>query len=188
MRDLTMNPTPELAAVMADAQRFPANFQSLHLATSNDRGEPEASYAPYLEHEGSYYVYVSELSAHTGNLAATGRCSVLFIESETQAKHLFARRRLTLQCVAQECPRDGSAFEPLMDRFAAKFGNFVGMLRKLTDFHLYQLSPQSGAYVAGFAQAYTLEGDGLREIRHRQEQGHRSPDRTTTQAMDALTP
>ncbi len=182
-----MSQSPDLNAVMDECRRFPGHFQSLHLATCNAAGEPEASYAAYVEHDGSYYVYTSELSAHTANLAASGCCSLLFIESEAEAKHLFARRRLTLQCKAMEIHRESPDFEPLMDRFVAKFGNFMGMMRKLADFHLYQLQPQSGSYVAGFAQAYTLEGEGLREIKHRKEQGHRSPDKVTAAAMDAMT-
>jgi putative heme iron utilization protein len=181
-----MSQAPDLHAVMDECRKFPGLFQSLHLATCNAAGEPEASYAAYVEYDGSYYVYTSELSAHTANLAASGRCSVLFIESEAQAKHLFARRRLTLQCTALECHRDSPEFEPLMDMFVQKFGSFMEMMRKLADFHLYQLRPQSGGYVAGFAQAYTLEGDGLREIKHRNEQGHRSPDNATAKAMDAV--
>lgn len=180
-----MRHAPDLNAVMDECRKFPGHFQSLHLATCNSAGEPEASYATYVEHEGYYYIYISELSAHTANLAASGCGSVLFIESETEAKHLFARRRLTLQCRAVECRRDSPEFEPLLDMFVQKFGNFMGMMRKLSDFHLYQLRPISGGYVAGFAQAYILEGDGLCEIRHRQEQGHRSPDKATATAMDA---
>jgi putative heme iron utilization protein len=185
---MTMSQSPDLNAVMDECRKFPGLFQSLHLATCNAAGEPEASYATYVEHDGRYYIYVSELSAHTANLAAAGRCSVLFIESEGDAKHLFARRRLTLQCAAIECRRDSPEFEPLLDKFVEKFGNFMGMLRKLADFHLYQLRPQSGGYVAGFAQAYTLEGDGLSQIRHRKDQGHRNPDNATAAAMDAVAP
>jgi putative heme iron utilization protein len=168
-----MTQTIDLSAVLDECQQFPRKFQSLHLATCNTLVEPEASYAAYVEHDGSYFVYVSELSAHTVNLATQGWCSVLFIESEAEAKHLFARRRLTLQCMATECSRDTPEFEARMDMFTQKFGDFMGMMRRLTDFHLYQLKPQSGAYVAGFAQAFTLEGEGLLTIKHRTEQGHR---------------
>lgn len=178
-------PTP-LDAVLQECRQFPANFRSLQLATCNATGEPEASYAAYVAHEGNYYIYTSELSAHTGNLSATGRCSVMFIESEAEAKHLFARRRLTLQCKAIECHRDTAAFDTIMNQFVDTFGSFMSMMRKLTDFHLYELQPVSGAYVAGFAKAYTLHGTGLSQITHRQEQGHRSPDKATSSAMDAM--
>ena len=182
-----MNHPPDLNAVLAECRQFPGRFQSLHLATCNATGTPEASYAAYVEHRGCYYIYTSELSAHTANLAACGRCSVLFIESEAEARHLFARRRLTLQCTAIECHRDGPEFEPLMDLFIQKFGQFMGMMQKLQDFHLFQLRPQSGAYVAGFAQAYTLEGEDLRTIRPRTDQGHRSQGKTPAAALEAVT-
>ena len=179
-----MSQIPDLVAVQEECRQFPGLFQSLHLATCNADAEPEASYAAYVEHQGCYYVYTSELSAHTANLAARGRCSVMFIESEDQARHLFARRRLTLQCTATACPRGSAEFDLILDRFVEQFGAFMAMLRKLGDFHLYRLQPLSGACVAGFAQAYTLQGVGLSEIRHRSEQGHRSPDRATALALD----
>ena len=182
-----MNQAPDLNAVLAECRQFPGRFQSLHLATCNTTCTPEASYAAYVEHLGCYYIYTSELSAHTANLVASGRCSVLFIESEAEARHLFARRRLTLQCTAIECHRDAAGFEPLMGLFIQKFGQFMGMMQKLLDFHLFQLRPQSGTFVAGFAQAYTLEGEGLCAIRPRMEQGHRSQDKTPAAALEAVT-
>lgn len=181
-----MSSLPDLQQVLAESRQFPALFESLHLASCDPAGLPEASYAPYLAHDGAYWVYTSELSAHTANLAATGRCSVLFIESEAQARHLFARRRLTLQCTAHEQARASACFEQVMDGFEAKFGSFMRMLRQLEDFHLYALRAHSGSYVAGFARAYTLQGEDLGEIAHRREQGHRSPDASTRRAMDAL--
>lgn len=183
-----MDPKPDLNAVMAECKSFPQRFESLHLATCNAAGEPEASYAPYVEVDGNYYIYTSELSAHTANLAQSGRCSVLFIESEAEAKLLFARQRLTVQCRVSECPRDSAEFESLMDRFVEKFGNFMSMMRNLNDFHLYRLSPQTGSYVVGFARAYALSGEGLSEIRHRTDEGHRSADKAANVALDnALT-
>lgn len=181
-----MKTVPDLQQVLAESRQFPALFESLHLASCDAAGLPEASYAPYLAHAGAYWIYTSELSAHTANLAATGRCSVLFIESEAQAQHLFARRRLTLQCTAHEHERGSERFEQLMDGFEARFGPFMRMLRRLGDFHLYALHPHSGSYVAGFARAYTLQGEDLGEIAHRREQGHRSPDASVRRAMDAL--
>ena len=41
----------DLLAVMDECRRFPGLFQSLHLATCNADGEPEASYAAYVEHQ-----------------------------------------------------------------------------------------------------------------------------------------
>ena len=167
-----MSQSPDLTPVMDEVRQFPKHFQSLNLATCNRECEPEASYAPFVELDGNYYIYVSDLSAHTGNLAQNKRCSILFIESEAEAKHLFARKRLSMNCLAAELPRETLEFNQMMDRFIQKFGDFFGMLRNMSDFHLYRLSPETGNFVAGFAQAYRLEGEGLSVIKHRGDQGH----------------
>ena len=182
----TENRASKLDAVLEECRQFPEQFHSLHLATCNLQGEPEASYAVYLAEAGDYYVYTSELAVHTANLASSGRCSVMFIENETEAQHLFARRRLTLQCSATECPRDSAAFSVLMDKFINRFGNFMEVLRTLTDFHLYRLHPLRGSYVGGFAKAYSLSGEQLAEIRHRTDK-HRSTDASVAAALSAAT-
>lgn len=182
---MTIQPR-DLNAVMAEFRNFHHEFETLLMATCNAQGEPDASYAPYVEHLGYYYIYISELATHTENLQATGQCSLLFIEDEGDAKHVFARRRVTLKCAAEEIPRESTTFDTVLDLFVERFGKFMDMMRKLNDFHLFRLKPQSGGYVAGFAQAYTLGGEGLTEIRHRNEKGHRSPDKATASEMDDL--
>lgn len=164
---------PDLAAIYEACKVFPEEFETLLMATCNNAGQPEASYATYLEESGDYYVYLSELARHTGNLQENPKCSVLFIENEQDARHLFARRRLTYQCEAGEIERGSSCFEAIMDLFEVKFGGFINMLRKLEDFHLFRLNPVKGNYVAGFAQAFEISGDDLGKIKHRNEQGHK---------------
>ena len=171
-----MTSSTDLAAVRDACLQFPHRFQSLHLGTCSTAGEPEASYAPFVHAHGSYYVYVSDLARHTTNLRSTQVCSVLFIEPENDAKHLFARERLTLRCTARACERDSAIFDDVLDLFAARFGKFMEIIRPLEDFQLFELTPHSGTYVAGFAKAYSLEGQDLAQIQHRQDQGHRSPD------------
>lgn len=171
-----MSTTDKLQAVREACQTFPARFRTLYLATVGSDGLPEASYAPYVVDQGRYCVYLSELARHTGNLRARGRASVLFIEGEEEARHLFARERLTLACEAFECARGSSRFEHLLDLFEQRFGSFVQVIRPLQDFHLFELRPLSGSYVAGFARAYMFEGDDPALLRHRSDQGHRSPD------------
>lgn len=161
-----------LQAVLAESRDFPQQFQTLNLATCSADGVPEASYAAYVQAQGRYYIYVSELATHAQNLHDTGKCSVLFIESEADAKHCFARRRLVLQCTAMECPRDSVQFERVMAQFFDKFGKFMDLIGGLKDFHLYELVPSRGNYVAGFAKAFALSGEDLTQVRWRDEKGH----------------
>ena len=164
--DHAMTQAPEdLALVAAEVAAFPARFMSLLLATASETGEPLASYAPYLRDGGDFCVYLSELAAHTANLAARGRASVLFIEDESASPKLFARRRLTCQCAVFEVPRCAPEYDALLDRFAARHGKLVEVLRGLADFHLFRLRPESATFVSGFGQAYAVGGEGGDDVR-----------------------
>ncbi|MDP6189367.1 MAG: pyridoxamine 5'-phosphate oxidase family protein, partial [Gammaproteobacteria bacterium] len=48
-------------------------FDTVLLGTVSNNGLPDASYAPYVYVDGYYYVYVSELATHTGNLLNTDK-------------------------------------------------------------------------------------------------------------------
>jgi putative heme iron utilization protein len=144
------------------------------MATVDAAGIPNASYAAYVEDAGDYYVYVSELATHTQNLQQSGTASVLFIENETEARHLFARQRVTYQCETYEVLRDSERFGRIMGLFSEKFGGFMEMLKNLQDFHLICLHPIEGAYVQGFARAFIVEGENLSQIRHMNDKGHQA--------------
>ena len=156
----------DLSRITADCREFVQRFRTAQLATSSAGGIPEASYAPFVRIGRSFFVYVSELSQHTVNLAENPRASLLLIENEDAARNLFARRRATYQCHCHEVARGSDLFELTMDDFQAQFGDFIGLLRNLGDFHLYRLTPYSGTYVAGFAWAFRFAGDDLDELQH----------------------
>lgn len=169
MQEKTIN----LHEVRQAYESFPQQFDSLLMATVNEAGTPDASYAAYVQDGGDYYVYISELSLHTRNLAQTGAASILFIENEQQAQHLFARQRVTYQCETYQVERTSAQFEHIMSLFARKFGNIIEMLKNLQDFHLYCIHPLQGSFVQGFGRAFAIEGEVLESIRHLNESGHR---------------
>jgi len=152
---------------------LPERFNSLLLATVSDEGVPNASYAPYVKRNNDYYIFISELSIHTGNIAKTGQVSVLFLEDENIAHHIFARKRVTLQCETIEIARDNEQHQLIMSLFKDKFGLFMEMLEKNRDFHLYRVRPLNGSYVAGFGRAFKIEGEDLKDIKHVNDMGHR---------------
>ena len=166
------NNPPTLDEILKEANAFMLNFQTLLLSTCDSDSQPEASYAPFVrDTEGNFYVYISQLAKHTGNLANNPKLSVLFIENETEAGHLFARRRLSFVCEAGLISRDSEHWQQIITQFSEKFGDIMNMLRDLKDFQLFQIRPAHGNYVRGFAQAYRIDGE---QIRHRNEQGHQS--------------
>jgi heme iron utilization protein len=166
---------PSLEELHREARRFHQTFASLLMATVGPDGEPAASYAPYVvDAADCFYIYVSELAAHTANLRRHPRVSVLFIEDEREAPQVFARKRMTYACQVEAIGRETPAFAEILDWFEDRHGPLMKMLRELRDFHLFRLVPERATYVRGFAQAFQLSGDDLRHIRPRNDQGHRT--------------
>lgn len=164
---------PSLNQIADDFYCFIETFQSAILATVNPAGTPDASYAPILQQNGHFYIFISELAQHTDNLIKTPAASLLFIEPEEAASDLFARKRATLTVSARQIQRDDTRWLELIDEMENQFGEMISVLRNLSDFHLFELTPSKANFVKGFAQAYTLEGEQFQNIQHRKGTGHR---------------
>ena len=148
-------------------RNFLQSFHSLCLATVDETGNPDLSYAPHiLSSEGRFYVFLSDLARHTGLLRTSGCASVLLIEPEEQAQEIFARKRVSFQCRANQVARESEEWKNIMERFEEQFGEIVNLLKGLGDFHLFCLTPESGLFVKGFGQAFSVGGDQLDELQH----------------------
>ncbi|MDT4290071.1 pyridoxamine 5'-phosphate oxidase family protein [Methylomonas sp. MO1] len=141
----------------ADYRTLIANSQSLIIASSSELGTAEVSYAPFLEYQNTYYIYVSQLARHTGNMLRQRQASIMFIEPEAEAVNPFARRRLVFECAVGEVDKPQAAYAQLLDMLQDRFGETVSVLRSLADFHLLALTPLRGQYVAGFGKAFTID-------------------------------
>ena len=158
---------------MSDVQ--PANvcakliteMRCLQLSTLGEDGNPHCSYAPYLHRTpGRFYIFVSRLAAHTRNLLVNKPVAIMIIADEGSTSQIFARTRVNYLCEAQRIEPNHPDYELLLDDYEQRHGNMVGLLRQLPDFILFQLHPQSGQFVMGFGQAYTLTGDNLSVFEH----------------------
>ncbi len=135
-----------------------ASFRLIHLATVSADGAPDASLAPaLLDQDDAFVIYVSGLAAHTQNLAANPRASVLLTFDDAAPGNPFAQPRLTFACAAEVVARDSAAFAPLALRFRESFGATVDLLAGLPDFRFIRLVPTRGRYVAGFGETYLVE-------------------------------
>lgn len=133
---------------------------TLLLSTLSPDTFPDISYAPYVRDEaGSFYIYISRLAAHTHNLLAHAKCSVLFVQDEADSRNLFARERVTFRCAVTEVAAGSDQSQKILDRFEQQHGQTVAMLRTLPDFHLFALKPVSGTYVVGFGKAFEVNPD-----------------------------
>lgn len=148
---------PDLQKLEADYRALIDSQRTLLLSTVSDNGDADISYAPYLRVEKAFYVYVSELAKHTGNMLRSGQASVMFVQPETEAANPFARQRVVFNCRVEEIRRDDVRYVSLLDDMHRRFGEVIGMLRSLPDFHLLELKPQQGQYVAGFGKAFGID-------------------------------
>jgi len=151
-----MNENPHDAAdayrQLLDAQ------QTLLLSTCSADSQPDISYAPFVRDEqGHFYIFISALAKHTRNLLQNPKASALFIEPEAGCRNLFARARIVFNCRARTIAPGEPAYDRQLLALEDKFGNVVALLRTLPDFHLLELTPESGQYVAGFGKAYAID-------------------------------
>lgn len=171
-----MSDAPSKAQAAYDT--FLDGFRSVVLATVDAAGKPGSSYAPCLvDDDGTMWCLVSGLSIHTRNVEATGRASALFIEDESAAGEIFARRRLSYDCAAAVLPRDHEAFAGVAERFAQRFGKIAQQIAAMPDFRPLRLVPESGNFVIGFGAAYHVEDGRLTQATgggqgHGQGHGH----------------
>lgn len=137
-------------------------MRSLQLSTVGEDGNPHCGYTPYLHRApSSFYIFVSQLAAHTRNLLANKIVAIMIIADEQSTSQIFARTRAHYLCEAKRIGSDHPDYEPVLNDYEQRHGKTAGLLRQLPDFILFQLVPRSGQFVMGFGQAYTLTGDDL---------------------------
>jgi putative heme iron utilization protein len=134
--------------------------QTLLLASRNQAGNADISYAPYHYDDFKFYIVVSDLAKHSQNLRSHPQASIMFIEPEAQAANPFARQRLSFDCQVQEISQTDPVFAETLDAMTAQFGEIVSVLRRLPDFHLLALIPTQGRFIAGFGQAFAVDAAG----------------------------
>lgn len=155
---------PLADADAAQAVALLASAASLVLASSDRSGQPLASYAPFVAHDGALYVFVSRLAAHHTNLIREAPVSAMIIEDEAHTRQPYARRRITFECTLAAIGRDSARFRPALDALEARFGEIVATLRQLGDFDLMALTPHAGSFVQGFGKAHRLNAEQSSDI------------------------
>jgi putative heme iron utilization protein len=157
----------DIKKVQAEYEDFFKQLKSVIISTANEQGVPNASYAPFVSDEHkNIYIYISALSIHTQNMFVNPRVSVMLIEDENKTEQIFARRRLIFDCIAIPVERETNAWQEIIFQFQARFGEIIDILRNLTDFHVFQLTPQKGRFITGFGAAYSLSGENLNQLQH----------------------
>ncbi|KZE51644.1 heme iron utilization protein [Brevibacillus parabrevis] len=142
-------------AMKVQYQTFAAGMKTLMLSTIDEHGTPFISYAPFVKHNGNFYIYISKIANHYRYLEEQPGVDAMLIEDESKTANLFARKRARFVCTARNIGNTGH--DEIFAQFEQRFGkSMMDMLRGL-DFSLFELEPSEGRYVAGFGQAYDID-------------------------------
>ncbi|MBW3695537.1 heme utilization protein HutZ [Vibrio sp. T187] len=155
-----------------EIKEFRQERRTIQLATVDEDGRPNVSYAPFVQNQEGYFVLISQIARHARNLEANPQVSLMMIEDEDSSKQLFARKRLTFDAVASVVERDSELWLQVVAQMKERFGEIIDGLSQLQDFVLFNLKAENGLFVKGFGQAYQVSGDDLVDFVHLQE-GHK---------------
>ena len=133
------------------------------LATLHD-GAPYASMVPFaLWPDGSgFLIHVSELSAHTGDMLADPRVSLLVMASESPEHSPQELPRVTIVGRAGPVPDPSDEYDAGKACYLARFPDAEPIFG-LGGFSLFTIRPEHVRWIGGFAGAQSLTPEELAE-------------------------
>ena len=150
----------DLNRVRDEYHEFRARFDCMLLTTVSEHGIPDSSLAEFIRLEDDYYVYLSQFSVTARNLMHDRRVSLLLVEDAPDSVPEVSRKRVILKSVATRIQRRGDSLTlTVLDRLQKHCRHAAANLRGLAGYCLFKITPLSGSFVRGFADAYRLDGD-----------------------------
>jgi len=127
---------------------------------------PDSGFAPFIRKNGRFYIYSSNLSSHVRSLIDGQPAQFFLIADEGVSQNIWARVRLKFTARIVEIARDADNFAPILDNIGAAHGPVMDLIRDFTDFHLFEITPERGTLVTGFAAAFEVDGPDFNLIAH----------------------
>src|SRR3990172_183828 len=126
------------------------------LGTLRD-GAPVVSMVPYaIAAEGAgFLVHVSKLAAHTRDMLADARVSLMVAQAEGEGRSPLGLMRVSMQGQARRIPSGSNGHTRFKAAYLARFPDAEPMFG-FADFSMFLIRPDSARFVAGFGQAHTL--------------------------------
>ncbi len=120
---------------------------------------------PYaIAADGSgFVVHVSKLAAHTKDMLADARVSLLVAEAEGGGKPAQALARVSVQGLARRIPAGSPDLSGLKAAYLARFPEAEQMFG-FADFSIFLIRPVSARFVAGFGQAHSLSAESMQRL------------------------
>lgn len=131
-----------------------ANQKTVMISSIDKNNNPAISYAPFVMIDEKIYIYISKAANHYYNLIENEKCAVMLIEDESKSKTIFARERVSFNCLAKKIE---NVDEAIFDKFnEVQDEKMISMFRKM-DFDVFELSIIDGRLVKGFGQAFDIK-------------------------------
>ena len=128
-------------------------------------GAPYVSLVPYaIAADGSgFIIHVSTLAAHTKDMLADARVSLLIAEAEGGGKSPQALQRVSVQGVARRIASAAPELHGFRAAYLARFPEAEQMFG-FADFSIFLIRPVAARFVAGFGQAHSLSAESMVQI------------------------
>jgi heme iron utilization protein len=148
-------------AVLIRSQRVAA------LGTLRNDG-PFASMVAYAAEPnfGGLLLHLSRLAAHTRQLLAAPQSSLLICEPDDGRDDVQTLARITLAGIATPLPAASAEYPTARACYLARLPAAT-QLFDFPDFALFRFVPSEARYIGGFARAYTLTPEQLRNAAER---------------------
>lgn len=128
-------------------------------------GEPYVGLLPFAMQPdfSAALVHASKLAKHTAGLHENAPFSALIHQPDHAGADPLQLPRVTLQGQVRLLAKDSVEYAAARMVYMSKFPQSAQTFA-LGDFNLYALRVESGRYVGGFARAYNLSRDTLRQL------------------------
>ena len=126
-------------------------------------GAPYVSMAPYAIAGDGFVVHVSTLSAHTQDMLADARVSLLVAEAEGGGRSPLGLARVSVQATAERIAPDSLRLNEFRAAYLARFPDAEPMFG-FADFSMFLIRPASARFVAGFGQAHSLSAESMVQL------------------------
>jgi putative heme iron utilization protein len=111
----------------------------------------------------AFYIHVSKLGKHTGDMEADPRVSLLITETDDRRADPQTLARVSIRGTAQILPRTDPSDAQVRNIYLARFPE-AEQLFSLGDFNLWKITPKGGRFVAGFGRALNLVPEALKKV------------------------
>ncbi len=126
---------------------------------------------------------LSELSLHTRNLLASPPASLVISEPDTGEGNPQTLARVSIQGEAKRLGKDSPGYEEAKTMYEKRLPASAPLFG-FEDFSLFRFVPREARFIAGFARAYTVSAEELKNA----SSGHDCRIRSVVQASVGKTP